>query len=216
MKNSFEALPVDVKDPSDQDDMDFATSSSSTNSSSSDSESDSDIEEITNAEVRNIQWCPITIADILVVHSACCQSTLKDHSWVSQGKADSDQNIAQVQGWCCLQDCAKRHQVTVEVTDDNDNIPSLTSMSLSVDLTWTSSSSSLQVLKVCIPLNHQHIVPDVDFIQPQRSNPIYYFYEEVALNSEGLPGNPGDKHYKCYHGSPCNHQEDEFKSEWSV
>ncbi|KAF8987592.1 hypothetical protein BDQ17DRAFT_1258406 [Cyathus striatus] len=31
-------------------------------------------------------------------------------------------------------------------------------------------------------------------------NPIYFFYEHVTLNANGLVGNPGDKHYQCYHG----------------
>jgi hypothetical protein len=32
-------------------------------------------------------------------------------------------------------------------------------------------------------------------------NPIYHFYEVVQHNSNGEVGNPGDKHYKCLHGS---------------
>ncbi|PBK63977.1 hypothetical protein ARMSODRAFT_979585 [Armillaria solidipes] len=32
-------------------------------------------------------------------------------------------------------------------------------------------------------------------------NPIYYFYESVPLNSDGKPGNLGNKHFKCYHGN---------------
>ncbi|KAK6977279.1 Transposase-like protein [Favolaschia claudopus] len=36
---------------------------------------------------------------------------------------------------------------------------------------------------------------------PQFKNPIYYFYELVGKNSEGSPGNPGDKHYRCRHGN---------------
>ncbi|KAK0439279.1 uncharacterized protein EV420DRAFT_1239200, partial [Desarmillaria tabescens] len=34
-----------------------------------------------------------------------------------------------------------------------------------------------------------------------KHNPIYYFYESVPLNSDGKPGNSGDKHFKCYHGN---------------
>lgn len=29
---------------------------------------------------------------------------------------------------------------------------------------------------------------------------IYHFYERVPNNEEGKPGEPGDKHYRCYHG----------------
>ena len=34
-----------------------------------------------------------------------------------------------------------------------------------------------------------------------KRNPIYLFYESVSKNAAGLPGNPGDKHYKCFHGN---------------
>ncbi|KAF8222045.1 hypothetical protein L208DRAFT_1324604, partial [Tricholoma matsutake] len=32
-------------------------------------------------------------------------------------------------------------------------------------------------------------------------NPIYYFYKSVGQNANGEVGNPGNKHYKCLHGS---------------
>jgi len=32
-------------------------------------------------------------------------------------------------------------------------------------------------------------------------NPIYLFYEQIKTNPEGCAGQPGDKHYKCYHGN---------------
>ncbi|KIJ51958.1 hypothetical protein M422DRAFT_43511 [Sphaerobolus stellatus SS14] len=34
----------------------------------------------------------------------------------------------------------------------------------------------------------------------KRRLPIYYFYEKVPNNEEGKPGEPGNKHYCCYHG----------------
>lgn len=34
-----------------------------------------------------------------------------------------------------------------------------------------------------------------------KRNPIYYFYEVWDVNSEGDVGQPGDKHYRCYHGT---------------
>ena len=30
-------------------------------------------------------------------------------------------------------------------------------------------------------------------------NPVYLFYELVSQNASGQTGEPGDKHYKCYH-----------------
>jgi hypothetical protein len=48
------------------------------------------------------------------------------------------------------------------------------------------------------------IPPDIGshFLQTfGKRNPIYHFYEEVALNALGQHGTPGDKHYKCFHGS---------------
>ena len=34
-----------------------------------------------------------------------------------------------------------------------------------------------------------------------KKNPIYLFFESVSGNTGGSAGNPGDKHYRCYHGS---------------
>ncbi|KAM6491683.1 hypothetical protein JOM56_012845 [Amanita muscaria] len=34
-----------------------------------------------------------------------------------------------------------------------------------------------------------------------RRNPVYFFYELVSQNTSGQMGDPGDKHYKCYHGN---------------
>ncbi|KIJ91394.1 hypothetical protein K443DRAFT_32511, partial [Laccaria amethystina LaAM-08-1] len=34
-----------------------------------------------------------------------------------------------------------------------------------------------------------------------KQNPIYLFYEQVDVNKDGKAGEPGDKHYKCYHGN---------------
>jgi hypothetical protein len=37
--------------------------------------------------------------------------------------------------------------------------------------------------------------------KPRRStHPIYLFYEEISKNAHGIEGNPGDKHYQCFHG----------------
>ncbi|KAL0958668.1 hypothetical protein HGRIS_014000 [Hohenbuehelia grisea] len=33
-----------------------------------------------------------------------------------------------------------------------------------------------------------------------KRNPVYLLYEESPLNAGGQVGNPGDKHYKCFHG----------------
>ncbi|KAF8817293.1 hypothetical protein BYT27DRAFT_7074946, partial [Phlegmacium glaucopus] len=34
-----------------------------------------------------------------------------------------------------------------------------------------------------------------------KKNPIHYFYEQVDCGANGVVGNPGDKHFKCYHGN---------------
>jgi hypothetical protein len=31
--------------------------------------------------------------------------------------------------------------------------------------------------------------------------PIYHFFDQVANNTQGLAGKPGDKHYWCFHGN---------------
>jgi hypothetical protein len=33
------------------------------------------------------------------------------------------------------------------------------------------------------------------------SNPIYMFYKVIPQNTSGQTGDPGDKHYRCYHGN---------------
>lgn len=35
----------------------------------------------------------------------------------------------------------------------------------------------------------------------KTTNYIYLVYETVELNAEGAPGEPGDKHYHCFHGN---------------
>lgn len=39
------------------------------------------------------------------------------------------------------------------------------------------------------------------YIQAGKRNPVYYFYEEIDVNKDGESGEPGDHHYKCYHGN---------------
>jgi hypothetical protein len=34
-----------------------------------------------------------------------------------------------------------------------------------------------------------------------KQNPVYLFYEVVNQNVSGMPDDPGNKHYKCYHGN---------------
>ncbi|KAH9069429.1 hypothetical protein EDB83DRAFT_2518582 [Lactarius deliciosus] len=34
-----------------------------------------------------------------------------------------------------------------------------------------------------------------------KKNPIHYFYRQVDHGTDGTVGNPGDKHFKCYHGN---------------
>ncbi|KAF8798660.1 hypothetical protein BYT27DRAFT_7228363 [Phlegmacium glaucopus] len=42
---------------------------------------------------------------------------------------------------------------------------------------------------------------NVDDAAGVKHNPIYNFYEEWDVNNEGNLGNPGDKHYRCYHSN---------------
>ena len=39
----------------------------------------------------------------------------------------------------------------------------------------------------------------IHLLQVVKKNPIHYFYEQVDRGTNGLVGNPGDKHFKCYH-----------------
>ncbi|KAH9015437.1 hypothetical protein EDB83DRAFT_2203680, partial [Lactarius deliciosus] len=34
-----------------------------------------------------------------------------------------------------------------------------------------------------------------------KRNPVYLFYKVMSQNASNMPGDPGDKHYKCYHGN---------------
>lgn len=37
--------------------------------------------------------------------------------------------------------------------------------------------------------------------QHVKKNPVYLFYEVVSNGADGTPGDDGDKHYRCIHGS---------------
>jgi hypothetical protein len=41
----------------------------------------------------------------------------------------------------------------------------------------------------------------IHLLQAVKKNPIHYFYEQVDYGADGSVGNPGDKHFKCYHGN---------------
>ena len=38
-------------------------------------------------------------------------------------------------------------------------------------------------------------------MKSMKKSPIYLFYETVANGSDGTPGDDGDVHYRCLHGS---------------
>ena len=53
------------------------------------------------------------------------------------------------------------------------------------------------MIRPLFPLQHA----DFSLQNGVKRNPIYYFYEVWDVNSEGNVGQPGDKHYRCYHGT---------------
>jgi hypothetical protein len=92
---------------------------------------------------------------------------------------------------------SKRARITMEDT------PSGQASGLSASSSMISIESLVR--KVCIVRNvvcSLCLIQLVLCVQPAvKRNPIYIFYEAVPMNSQGQAGNPGDKHYKCYHGN---------------
>ena len=59
-----------------------------------------------------------------------------------------------------------------------------------------------------IPKRYDHFYVAHDLLQlwfhkakSMKKSPIYLFYENVATGSDGTPGDDGDVHYRCLHGS---------------
>ena len=48
---------------------------------------------------------------------------------------------------------------------------------------------------------HLSLIIRLSHLQGMKRNPVYLFYEPVDLAADGSPGKPGDKHYRCLHGS---------------
>lgn len=69
----------------------------------------------------------------------------------------------------------------------------------------SASSSTMSVECLLRKVSNISSVPPIPInltLQPAgKRNPIYHFYESVSTNSQGQVGNPGDRHYKCYHGN---------------
>jgi hypothetical protein len=66
------------------------------------------------------------------------------------------------------------------------------------------SSNTEQKKKVCILMPCITVLTLYVFQKSggvKRSNPIYLFYEVIHQNASGQPGDPGDKHYRCFHGN---------------
>jgi hypothetical protein len=93
---------------------------------------------------------------------------------------------------------SKKSRVTVEEVEDKEDIGPSQSTLTPPD---ASSSSTTQIPKVWLFGPNLLCLYLFCFQASTRTNPIYLFYESVALNANKLPGELGDKHYKCYHGN---------------
>ncbi|KAF8510830.1 hypothetical protein BU17DRAFT_97802 [Hysterangium stoloniferum] len=85
----------------------------------------------------------------------------------------------------------KSQAATVEEVEDNDaprNPPTQSGVASSQPGQPTTEGASN-------PMAHPKKVTGV------KQNPVYLFYEVMSQNASGMAGDPGDKHYKCYHGN---------------
>jgi len=74
----------------------------------------------------------------------------------------------------------------------------------SVSQLTSKSKSGDHVTKKTVRFKPQIKLPLISLTKSQgggKQNPIYLFYEQVDVNKDGKAGEPGDKHYKCYHGN---------------
>lgn len=103
--------------------------------------------------------------------------------------------------------CWLHQQPTVEEIEDNDS-PQQLSQTLSSDSSFVleeigSSVSGKKNKPKDVWLHPSYILysmfPEIFTHSQLRRNPIYHFYEMVKLGNNGKVGNPGDRHYKCYH-----------------
>ncbi|PBK88166.1 hypothetical protein ARMGADRAFT_1084806 [Armillaria gallica] len=94
---------------------------------------------------------------------------------------------------------------TSEVSDDSDGDVGITNKELADSLP---SKTIPPTGKAGEHHLHKKLDPDPKNTEPtetskkksKKSNPIYHFYETSKVNVDGKPGDPGDIHYKCYHG----------------
>ena len=73
-----------------------------------------------------------------------------------------------------------------------------------VSQSTSKSKSGNHVTKKTVRFKPQIKLSLIELIKSQgggKQNPIYLFYEQVNVNKDGKAGEPGDKHYRCYHGN---------------
>ncbi|KIM78311.1 hypothetical protein PILCRDRAFT_11298 [Piloderma croceum F 1598] len=169
--NSFD--PLEVKISSDADDDDFVAEESGTESSKAETDG-SDIQELTNAEIAE----SLPAKTVPRRSNAAHQTRTKTLSVKQKKRKDRSDSLGSPTARTTPSG-SKKSRVTVEEVEDEEDIgPSQSTLTPPV----ASSSSTTQIPKAST-----------------RTNPIYLFYELVALNANKLPGELGDKHYKCYH-----------------
>ena len=78
----------------------------------------------------------------------------------------------------------------IEDAPDDGDLPSGSASTVSIIPQASTISTQFSSLWVSFTFNLLGVS-----VKPHLS-----FFEQVKLNSAGQPGNPGDKHYKCYHG----------------
>jgi hypothetical protein len=93
----------------------------------------------------------------------------------------------------------KRQRRIVDDTEPEGNVSMVPSAANVPSQAAASTSKKVMFLPICHLFNQ---LKGLFIVQGGiKRNPIYHFYEEWDLNNEGNVGNPGDKHYRCYHGN---------------
>jgi hypothetical protein len=99
---------------------------------------------------------------------------------------------------------ARARSIEVEETEDNDTTGNITKRNASFNASITSiSPESFHPKKVCslFMLRDFISIRVSQKAKNMKKSPIYLFYEIVTNGSDGTPGDDGDVHYRCLHGS---------------
>jgi hypothetical protein len=194
----------------DVDDDNFVDSPASSDPES-ESEADNDagimIEEVRHCALLVIQ--PLTTSIVIQIVDILPSKTVPEPNNGKVTSKSKRKRLASVRQKKKL----RRHSVEIEEIEDEDSPRRLSAQNAGIPCSSQASCSSIQgsagpessneptLAKVCIALLGT-VNYDIKYQeQHMKKNPIYLFYEVIPNGADGTPGDDGDKHYRCLHGS---------------